>query len=1144
MSGLGPSAAEAQRRASDPLASAWVTASAGTGKTKVLTDRVLRLLLGGTLPGRILCLTFTRAAAAEMANRLHETLSRWAVLKDERLAEALAELTGETATAGQLDTARRLFAAVLDVPGGLKIMTIHAFCQSLLARFPLEAGIAPHFAPMDERTEAEVLARTRADVLTRLKEGEAPPRAIRAFAMIGTELDERRFNIVLHEMIRERARLKSLAASPGGLPGLADILRGRLGLAPGVTSDALLLAASQDTAFDGRALGRLLPALAGGSATDKRRAALIGSWLEATPTVRAERIDAYATAYLTAEGELSKRLVTKAIVDRHPDAADVLAAEGRRLIDVLDGRKAANVVAMTDALIHVGLDAIDRYERLKRSSGRLDYDDLVLGAAALLREPDVVPWVLYKLDGGIDHVLVDEAQDTSPEQWRVITALIDEFFAGIGASETIRTIFSVGDPKQSIFSFQRADPRYFGAMRDRFAERAQESARDWRAVALDLSFRSTEAVLQAVDAVFAGSDAGDGVVEPGVRMHHLCHRSAEPGVVEVWPVAPVEEGYATPPWDPPVVRRESIAPRTRLARLIAKRIHGWVLSDHPPADAMLESRGRRIAAGDIMILVRRRDAFVELLVRELKALGVPVAGVDRLVLTEQLAVMDLVALGQVLLLPEDDLTLATVLKGPLVGLDEDELFALAHGRQGTLWAALEAGSAGSPGLLRAHGWLSALRARADYVRPYELFAEVLGQGGRARLVARLGPDANDPIDEFLSLALAYEQSAAPSLQGFLHWLHAGEVTVKRELDQARGAVRVMTVHGAKGLQAPIVIMPDTVQPPESDDTLLWFEDCVLWVPKRSSEDRRTAAFRAAARERRDKEYRRLLYVAMTRAEDRLYVSGWETRRSASDRSWYHLVRRGLDGIAEPVRFDFQGDDVHGWSGDGLRLNVVPRGWTAPAVREPARVAPEKLPDWAKRPPPEEPPASKILAPSRLDGDPPVRAPLEGGDSARFERGLIIHRLLQFLPDMAPEARAAAAARFLARRVFGLSPAEQSSIGREVLAVLAAPELSDLFGEHSRAEVPLIGRAGHLVISGQVDRLAVTGGTVTVADYKTNRRPPEAQDQVAPGILRQMACYRSLLREVYPGTPVRAVLIWTDGPKVMILSDKLLERWAP
>jgi ATP-dependent helicase/nuclease subunit A len=1145
MSGLEIGAAEAQRRAADPDASVWVTASAGTGKTKVLTDRVLRLMLAGTAPGRILCLTFTRAAAAEMANRLHEILSRWAVLKDEQLAEALLEVTGATATAEQLDTARRLFAAVLDVPGGLKILTIHAFCQSLLARFPLEAGIAPHFTPMDERTAAEVLARTRADVLARLKDGEAEPSLKDALATISVELDERRFDAVLNEMIRERARLTTLVTGAGGVSGLADALRRRLGLEPGMTPQSILRSASADAAFDGVALRRVLPALAGAAVTDRRRAEAIAAWLEAEPPARPQLIDAYAAAFLTRDGELVKRLATKSVLDQMPDAADILQAEGQRIIDVIDRHKAANAVAMTEALLRVGLDALDHYERLKRLSGRLDYDDLVLSAAALLQEPGVAPWVLYKLDGGVDHILVDEAQDTSPEQWGVIAALAGEFFAGEGAVRHARTIFSVGDPKQSIFSFQRADPKYFAAMRDRFAERAHVSAQGWRTVALDLSFRSTEAVLQAVDAVFAKGDAADGVVEAGARLHHLCHRMGVPGVVELWPAAAMEERRPTRPWSPPLERREAVAPRVRLARLIARRIHAWTVSDRPPADAILESQGRRILPGDVMVLVRRRDAFVEILVRELKALAVPIAGVDRLVLTEQLAVMDLVALGQVLLLPEDDLTLATVLKCPLIGLDDGDLFTLAHGRTGHLWDALAAEAKGSPRLSRAYAWLSDLRARTDYVRPYELFAEILGQGGRARLVARLGPDANDPIDEFLSLALAYDRTAAPSLQGFLHWLHAGDVTVKRELEQARGAVRVMTVHGAKGLQAPIVFIPDTMQPPDSDDPLLWLDDCVLWGPKRRLEDRQSAAFRAASRERRDREYRRLLYVAMTRAEDRLYVCGWQSKQAAPDRSWYNLVKRGLVDVAEPVGFDFRGESADGWHGDGLRLRM-PAGAAKPSTMTPQVIAqaPRQLPEWAMRPPAAEQASSATLAPSRLDGDPPVRPPLEAGDSSRFERGLLIHRLLQLLPALTPERRKAACASFLVRRAFGLKESEQREIGEEVLAVLAMPDLADLYGIHSRAEVPVIGQVGKLVISGQVDRLAVAADVVTVADYKTNRRPPEDEGQVAPGILRQMACYRALLRSVYPERRVRSVLIWTDGPRVMILKDKILDRWAP
>ncbi|MGH6981539.1 MAG: 3'-5' exonuclease, partial [Stellaceae bacterium] len=475
-------------------------------------------------------------------------------------------------------------------------------------------------------------------------------------------------------------------------------------------------------------------------------------------------------------------------------------------------------------------------------------------------------------------------------------------------------VFAVGDEKQSIFSFQGADPDEFARMRERFAARIPRGK--WRPVDLDLSFRSVPAVLQAVDAVFANETASAGVVPPGVSLRHRPHRDGMAGLVEVWPAVRPLADSAESAWDPPSERRDTRSPPARLARAVARSIKGWIDNKE-----LLEARGRPVTAGDILVLVRRRNVFVQELIRALKELGVPVAGADRMKLTDQIAVEDLIALGNFLLLPEDELTLAALLKSPLFDWDDDLLYALAHGRERSLWAELRRRAAERPEFARAAEELSALLARADFVPPYELYAQVLGaRRGRHAMLRRLGPDAADPLDEFLTAALGYERIHGPSLQGFLAWLAASEAEIKRDLDQrGRDEVRVMTVHGAKGLQAPIVILPDTLQAPLQMPKLLWSADGLpLWTGRDGGATAHDLAKAEAAR-RRDEEYRRLLYVALTRAEDRLYVCGWETKRAAPAGNWHELVAAGLAASGKAEQFEFAGDGGEGWSGTGWRL---------------------------------------------------------------------------------------------------------------------------------------------------------------------------------------------------------------------------------
>jgi len=1144
---LARDAGERQRRAAHPETSVWVAASAGTGKTKVLTDRVLTLLLAGAGPQRLLCLTFTKAAAAEMANRLHRRLAGWATAAEAPLRAELAALLGRDATEAEEIRARRLFALVLDSPGGIAIETIHAFCQSLLRRFPLEAGVAPHFRVLDDTDSAELLDMVKAELLGHARDGSNPALA-EALAVVTARIHETAFPELLAALCAERGRLDRALDRHGGLDGLIAAIAGRLGLAPDDDAPAILARACDDGAFDAQALRAALGPLATGSATDRERGAQMAAWL-AEPAGRPAGFAAWRAQFLTQGGEIRKTLATKAVREAAPMALAALEAEAERLLRLEERCRAAETLRATAALLTLGAALLDGYREAKRRRAQMDYDDLILAARRLLDGPGAVPWVLYKLDGGLDHVLIDEAQDTNPDQWAVVGALVAEFFAGEGARAQIRTAFAVGDAKQSIYSFQRADPRAFAEMRARLSHAVPAAGQRWDEVALNLSFRSGEAVLATVNAVFApGRPARDGVATADEDITHLAFRQGAGGRVELWPpVAPrAREDIA--PWKPPVERIRGAAPATRLARLLATRLAAMIGRE------TLESRGRPLRAGDILVLVRRRSGFVEDLVRELKSRGVAVAGADRMVLTDQIAVMDLLALARVLLLPEDDLTLATVLKGPLIGLSEDQLMTLAHGRGTTgLWETLERRLLDDPAFEAAYDRLAGLRAQADRLSPHALFARVLGPlGGRARLLARLGPEAEDAIDEFVALTLAFERAHPPSLEGFVHWIGTAAPEIKRDLDQSGiDAVRIMTVHGAKGLQAPVVILPDTMQVPRASGRLLWLDDAgdealPLWPP---AADRMDPVCRDAAQARAQaatREYRRLLYVALTRAEDRLIICGWRGRRSPPEGCWYDLVAQALAPLAAEADDPDLAAEGETEGARVLSLSCPQRApvetWGGPGA---APAAPP-LPDWAREPPAAEPSPPRPLSPSRPEEEEPaVRSPLapeEGPD--RWLRGRLIHRLLQTLPDLPAAERGRAMARFLGHPAWGLSRPQGLAIAGEVADILDDPAHGRLWGPDSRAEVPVLGRVGARVISGRIDRLVVGETEVLVVEYKTNRRPPAGPEAVPAAYVRQMAAYRLLLACLYPGRRVRCLLLWTDGPRLIELPAERLDAALP
>jgi ATP-dependent helicase/nuclease subunit A len=1124
-----------QRLAGDPAVSAAVSAHAGAGKTKLLIDRLLRLMLSRDGdPARIVCLTFTKAAAAEMAIRLQRRLGTFVAMDDAALGAALKELQ-IVPDAEALSRAREMFARVLDLPGGMRINTIHAFCQSLLRRFPLEAQISPHFRVVEDADARAALDTARETVLP-----AASPADIEALAGL---VSADGFAALLALLERQRERLRPALA----LPPAALLAAFRRAAGATANSEAELIEAAADwpEARSLRAVLMRVKAQASPAVADKAGRML--GWLDLPPPLRVEYWAQWIEELFRQDGEpqAARNFCNEKLHGMHPDIRAACEAEQARVQAVLDQMRALRTAAASAALLRLADPILRDYAAAKERGGLVDYDDLIRRTLALLSDGGAA-WVKFKLDGGIDHLLLDEVQDTAAEQWAVTDALSEDFFAGEGArAETLRTVFAVGDTKQSIYSFQGANPALFGSWRDRTAARVKQSGQQWRSAVLDVSFRSTAPVLALVDAVFAAPGAAAGVVEGGVLLHHA-NRTGQAGSVTLWPLAPRPEQVAPEPWTVPQQNHPARSAPEDLVRHLA----AWI-RDQVSGGVMLHSAGRPMHAGDVLVLVRRRGDFDRALVRELKKLSVPVAGLDRMVLTEQPAVQDLLALCAALLLPQDDLTLAEMLVSPLGGLSDDSLMHLAAGRAGPLWDTLRRRAGEQPDWQAAHDFFATLLSRVDFASPYALLAEALGTlGGRARLFARLGPEAAEPVDELLAAALHYAALHPPSLQGFLHWLDLAGAEVKREAEAAGDTVRIMTVHGAKGLEAPLVILPDTVALPPDDARVHWTRDpqsgvaLPLWAPNKHFRCAAVDRLRADSARLRAEEYNRLLYVALTRARDQLLICGWEPRGEVDGASWYALVAEGMRRAGASAR-------EHEW-GAALRL-ACPQTAPPEPQRPRAETASVALPGWAGAPPlwragapPEEPKLPRPLSPSRPDGIrlgavPPARSPLRRATTGgAIGRGQLVHTLLQYLPSLPASDRLRAATAYAAT----VLPAEAATLAGQVVAVLDAPDLAALFGPGSRAEQSLTGVVAGQVVTGRVDRLAILPDEILVADYKTGRMPPASPAAVPVLYLRQLAAYRAVLRLLYPGRPVRCALIWTEAPSATFIPDELLDRHAP
>ncbi len=1102
-------ASEAQFRAARPDASTWLAANAGSGKTKVLTDRVARLLLMGVQPQHILCLTYTKAAASEMQNRLFKRLGEWAMLEDASLIKALQELdAGSAATPEGLAQARTLFARAIETPGGSKIQTIHSFCSSLLRRFPLEAGVSPQFAEMEDRAAALL----RAEIVEDFAQGEQA-HLVEALARYVSDSD---FETLTAAVAQKRAGFEA-TLDWAGLLKLFELPE---------DFDEAALEARVFLGGEEELLSRTRIMLETGGANDQKAAAKLAGIT--TPTL--SDLPALESTFLT--GAAAKEpftakvgsFPTKKLRESHGTLMDQLEPLMRRVEDARTQRLAL-VSARKSLVLHNFAKAfLPEYDRRKQLRGWLDFDDLILKARQLLTDPAVAAWVLYRLDGGIDHILVDEAQDTSPVQWDVIERLAQEFTSGEGArSDVERTIFVVGDKKQSIYSFQGADPDAFDRMQAEFGRRLEDTGTQLQDLTLEFSFRSSSAILGLVDLVFAGK-TGAGFHKDAL---HRAFKTELPGRADLWPLVEkatdAEEQDWTDPVDRPGERHHTVVLAERIAASIKDMIDR---GETIPEDG--KDRGtfvrRPVHAGDFLILVQRRSELFSEIIRACKAAKLPIAGADRLKVGAELAVKDLAALLNFLSTPEDSLSLASALKSPLFGWSEQQLFDLAHRREEKfLWASLRKREAEFPETMRV---INDLRGQTDFLRPYDLLERILTRHqGRAKLLGRLGPEAEDGINALLSQALAYERSEVPSLTGFLVWMEADELEIKRQMGAAGSMIRVMSVHGSKGLEAPIVILPDTgKRNPPRDEEIMAADGVPLWKVPREQMPPGMLAARDAAQEKLQNERLRLLYVALTRAEKWLIVAAAGDLPKDGN-SWYQMTQTALAG-AGAVETQMPG-------GPGLRLQHG--DWDALPLITREKAEPEEihLPALFTGPAPgyTAPPAP--LSPSDLGGAKALPGDTGLDEEAAKARGTNLHLLLEHLPEL-PQADWRQATETLLN-----GAADTGALLDEAAAVLRAPDLAAVFAPGALAEVPLTADLDGQAMHGIIDRLIVTPERVLAVDFKSNATVPGTPAACPEGLLRQMGAYAHALEQIYPDRQVDTALLWTRTASLMPLPHDLV-----
>ncbi|WP_341810294.1 MULTISPECIES: UvrD-helicase domain-containing protein [unclassified Wolbachia] len=1094
----------------NPNFSVWVNASAGTGKTKILIDRVLRLLLENKR--NILCLTFTNAAANEMENRIHSILSKWAICSESELIMDLEQLdllhlseesvsfqrvtlesrkkeewipvssTGMTKeSAGitegsrknealdrHLTRARRLFSELENL--GLTIQTIHAFCYKLISSFPIEAGIAPN-CTMSECKELHSI------IFNKVLHNETVQDDIN---LIATEIDENKLRDLLYTLCVKRSAsandskyIKDKLSAPDEIHDLQSETIEHVGRLAEILNEG----SKRDQSYSEILYSTVIPA-----GIQKKRTS-VTRWNDT-------KVENLAKVFLKSESHEKKSIssiATKSILEKFKDAEQIIESVQNVVFTHIRDMNSYQIFKRTSSLLGVFKVYVDLYNSEKSKNALLDYNDIINLATNLLSNPNYKDWILFNLDQKIDHILVDEAQDNSISQWKIITNLCDEFFAG---NDEKRTLFVVGDVKQSIYRFQGANPHLFNYMQQYF--HTKTGGRDWISCQLEKSFRSTPEVLMLVDRIFNNFRAEISFNDNEIK--HVPHRENDQGYIEIWPALPRRKEKEQQALQIPLTCRENYIIADRLlAQTIANRIHNWLNEGR-----ILVAKDRHIEPRDIMILVRQRNVLVDYIISELKKANVPVVGRDYFRIMDYIAVQDLIALAEFLLLQANDLALANALKSPLFNFTEDDLFNIAYDRkEQSLWEKLQ-------------DYQKVIYSELNYLinlsrieSPLTLFTHIL-RTGKKKFAARLGLECFEVLDEFMNLVLQFEN---PSLQAFVQWIKENNPEIKNDMQSERNAVRIMTIHKSKGLQAPIVFLVDTNTVPRNSESIIFDgTEVPFWCGKNNN-----AYCDQVKREKKLEdynEYLRLLYVALTRAEDELYILSKEPVQKGS---WYDLITK----YGEP--YEKKQRDLQPIFKEKVEVLCVNANY--PYIY--------KKRDYFDVPVISLPPA---LAHSSVSSQ---RVTLESSEKEGAEwipvsatwmtdgyaRGLIIHSILQYMPKIEKERRKNWVRKYLDN--INISE-DKDEIYSKILAF--NEKYGYLFDLEGKSEITLSGTIDGKSVLVRLDRLCITQDKAIIIDYKSHRN---VSVSLLNEIKKQMLIYKTLVQEIYPNKQVECVVIWVE-----------------
>ncbi|MBP3615361.1 MAG: double-strand break repair helicase AddA [Alphaproteobacteria bacterium] len=1121
---------ENQKIASNPKLSVWVSASAGTGKTTVLINRLLRLFLNDVDPSKVLCLTYTNAGAIEMQNRIYKKARDWAIISDEELKTDLTKLLDETDKNIDFDNlflkARKLFSKLIDNPIPLKIYTIHAFCQSVLKRFPIEAGITPHFKIIEDSDVKILLNEAYQKLIHTLKSDKNIDYldVFKSFDYLMKNTPESDFDSMIESIINGREHFIELLSKYKTKDGIISELKKKIFNTFPFAIDSFI---DDEVAFKTNVLSHIPDGfidelkrlfLLDNGKTSAKKLDIISAFLSSDNVEN--KFDIYKTLLLNADNSIPKDcILNKKSILANPSFVDDISRESERLFQSISFINSVKVFKATSAVLDFGLTLNHIYDNLKKKRGVMDFTDLITTVKKLFDRENISSWILYKLDGGISHILIDEAQDTSPIQWKIVDKLTEEFFTTGSTEKNVKSLFSVGDRKQSIFSFQGANIKLFEKYKQHFKEKITSQNYPFYDLPLNLSFRSCKNILNTVDDVIKNSE---GVLLPDEKIEHIPNRNDSDGYVEVMPLIKQIKDKTENCFKPPVENITVFNSSIEMANVLAKKIR-YLLDNEYISDGVKDGQKyiRKIEPKDIMILVRTRK-FADNITKALLTYNIPLAGRDKLSLSDNIAVEDLISLLKFVLFNYDDLSLAEVLKSPLYNLTDDDLFTLCYDRKDkTLFEVI----CENEKYKDIADDLKHLVSFSKKTLPFEFFDYVLKvQNKRSNFISRLGIEVIDILNGFLSQCLSYDNlKLGKSLSDFYEWFSLNDVEIKRNMEQVNNTVRIMTVHSSKGLEAPIVFLYNAnATLSSSKDRIIWSEDFPMY--KVSGFQNISNYFEniyAVNKRANQEEFYRLLYVAMTRARDRLYVLGAENKKEGNEKSWYSCIKESL---LENIKTKSENDDAIIFANDiftedkalvlGEKENGILSNSPVLATKK-NNILPqffnEKIDDINKK---------------NIEIEP--KSPLQNNETdTSLSRGKFIHKILEHLSkNKIDDIEKFIDFEISRYEKFNSKFQDVDLLKNNVLELYQNPKYNFIFNGNSLSETEIITSENNISKILRVDKVVFYNNDIWIIDYKTDK----ATDKMPLSYKKQLYKYKDALTQIYPNKKIHTAILWINDLK--------------